>query len=80
MLLFISFAVIFISVTNGHLRIFFFFGSCHMACGIFPDQGSNPCPHSESVLSEPLDHQGSPKNILKNKYGKLQRENKSSVI
>ena len=51
-----------------------------MACGIFPDQGSNPCPHSESVLSEPLDHQGSPKNILKNKYGKLQRENKSSVI
>ena len=26
--------------------------SCPSACGIFPDQGSNPC-------SQPLDHQGS---------------------
>ena len=32
--------------------------SCLVACGIFPDQGSNP--HSLRLLedSQPLDHQG----------------------
>ena len=44
-------------VTNGLI--------CSMACGIFPDQGLNPCPlhcQAESLL---LNHQGSPvANIL----------------
>ena len=35
--------------------------SCPMACGIFLDQGSNPCPLHWPVDSQPLDHQGSPK-------------------
>ena len=36
--------------------------SCSAACGIFPDQGSNPCPlHADS---QPLRHQG----ILENRF------------
>ena len=31
-----------------------------VACGIFPDQGSNPCPLHWQVDSQPLRHQGSP--------------------
>ena len=34
--------------------------SCSAACGIFPDQGSNPCPLHWRVDSQPLRHQGSP--------------------
>ena len=34
--------------------------SCSMACGIFPDQGSNPCPLYWQADSQPLRHQGSP--------------------
>ena len=34
--------------------------SCSTACGIFPDQGSNPCPLHWQVDSQPLRHQGSP--------------------
>ena len=34
--------------------------SCSAACGIFPDQGSNPCPLHWQVDSQPLNHQGSP--------------------
>ena len=30
------------------------------ACGIFPDQGSNPCPPHWQADSQPLRHQGSP--------------------
>ena len=30
------------------------------ACGIFPDQGSNPCPLHQQADSQPLRHQGSP--------------------
>ena len=33
--------------------------SCSMTCGIFPDQGSNPCPLYWQVDSYPLYHQGS---------------------
>ena len=33
--------------------------SCSMACGIFPDQGSNPCPLHWQADSQPLRHQGS---------------------
>ena len=30
------------------------------ACGILPDQGSNPCPLHRQADSQPLHHQGSP--------------------
>ena len=30
------------------------------ACGILPDQGSNPCPPHRQADSQPLRHQGSP--------------------
>ena len=39
--------------------------SCSAACGIFPDQGSNPCPLHWQADSQPLRHQGSPKFFLK---------------
>ena len=35
--------------------------SCSTACGIFPDQGSNPCPLHWPANYQPLRHQGSPK-------------------
>ena len=42
--------------------------SCSAACGIFPDQGSNPCPLHWQADSQPLRHQGSPgKVFLKDK-------------
>ena len=34
--------------------------SCSAACGIFRDQGSNPCPLHWQADSQPLCHQGSP--------------------
>ena len=34
--------------------------SCSAACGIFPDQGSNPRPLHRQADSQPLRHQGSP--------------------
>ena len=34
--------------------------SCSAACGIPPDQGSNPCPLHRQADSQPLRHQGSP--------------------
>ena len=33
---------------------------CSAACGIFPDQGSNPCALHWQADSQPLRHQGSP--------------------
>ena len=38
--------------------------SCSMACGIFLDQGSNPCPLHFQIDSYPLDQQGSPKYVF----------------
>ena len=38
--------------------------SCSAACGIFPDQGSNPCPLHWQADSQPLRHQGSPIYLL----------------
>ena len=35
--------------------------SCSVACGIFPDQGSNPRPLHWQADSQPLRHQGSPR-------------------
>ena len=40
--------------------------SCSAACGIFPDQGSNPCPLHWQADSQPLCHQGSPFFLLLN--------------
>ena len=34
--------------------------SCSTACGILPDQGSNPCPLHWQADSQPLCHQGNP--------------------
>ena len=34
--------------------------SCSAACGILPDQGSNPCPLHWQADPQPLSHQGSP--------------------
>ena len=41
--------------------------SCSAACGIFPDQGSNPCPLHRQADSQPPRHQGSPSHSLLNK-------------
>ena len=38
--------------------------SCSAACGIVPDQGSNPCPLHWQADSQPLRHQGSPVTFL----------------
>ena len=38
--------------------------SCSVACGVFPDQGSNPCPLHWQVDTYPLHHQGSPRQSL----------------
>ena len=38
--------------------------SCSAACGIFPDQGSNPCVLHWQADSQPLRHQGSPVDFL----------------
>ena len=37
---------------------------CSAARGIFPDQGSNPCPLHWQADSQPLRHQGSPRNLI----------------
>ena len=42
----------------GFFWVFFF--NCSMACGIFPDQGSNLCPLHWQADSQPVHHQGSP--------------------
>ena len=38
--------------------------SCSAACGILPDQGSNPCPLHWQADSQPLRHQGSPNPLI----------------
>ena len=43
--------------------------SCSAACGIFPDQDSNPCPLHWQADSQPLRHQGSPGNCIFLKIG-----------
>ena len=45
--------------------------SCSVACGIFPGQGSNPCPLHWQADSQPLRHQGSPNNMGLNCMGPL---------
>ena len=43
--------------------------SCCAACGIFPDQGLNPCPLHWQADSQPLCHQGSHRQLLMGFYG-----------
>ena len=38
--------------------------NCSAACGIFPDQGSNPCPLHRQADCQPLRHQGSPHSFI----------------
>ena len=38
--------------------------SCSAACGIFPDQGSNPCPLHWQADSQPLHHREAPLQIF----------------
>ena len=38
--------------------------SCSAACGIFPDQDSNPCALHWQADSQPLRHQGSPRSTF----------------
>ena len=38
--------------------------SCSAACGILPDQGSNPCALHWQADSQPLLHQGSPRDYF----------------
>ena len=42
--------------------------SCSAACGIFPDQGSNPGPLHWQADSQPLHHQGSPKGLFRRHF------------
>ena len=42
--------------------------SCSAACGILPDQGSNPCPLHWQADSQPLRHQGSPLFIIDRRH------------
>ena len=42
--------------------------SCSAACGIFPDQGSNPCALHWQEDSQPLRHQGSPASLFKKAF------------
>ena len=44
--------------------------SCPAACGIFPDQGLNPCPLHWQADSQPLRHQGSPAATLRNIFNR----------
>ena len=43
--------------------------SCSTACGILPDQGSNPCPLHWQADSRPLRHQGSPSLVFQEAAG-----------
>ena len=45
--------------------------SCSAACGIFLNQGSNPCPLHWHTDSKPLDHLGSPRRGYSNLYAVL---------
>ena len=48
------------------------------ACGIFPDQGSNPCPLHWQADSQPLRHQGSPRAIvLRIYYGATEKKGRN---
>ena len=45
--------------------------SCSAACGVLPDQGSNPCPLHWQADPQPLRHQGSPQTLLLDVFATL---------
>ena len=54
--------------------------SCTAACGIFPDQGLNPCPLHWQADSQPLHHQGSPQvYVLKERFLILKEKKKEGI-
>ena len=53
--------------------------SCPKACGIFLDQGSNPCPLHWQVDSYPLYHQGSTMDVFSSHYSYPSGKNMSLV-
>ena len=48
--------------------------SCSTTRGIFPDQGSNPCPLHWQADSQPLCHQGSPRNNFLTVFEQVTKE------
>ena len=48
-----------------------------VACGILPDQGSNPCPLHWQADSLPLRHQGSPTSVSLEDFRELQKRERS---
>ena len=53
--------------------------SCSAACGILPDQGTNPCPLHWQADSQPLRHQGSPCHAFLAKFQITQRHQSSNI-
>ena len=51
--------------------------SCSAACGIFPDQGSNPCPLHWQADSQPLRHQGSPISLTNKLHGRKNKRERN---
>ena len=54
--------------------------TCSAACGIFPDQGSNPCLLHWQADSQPLRHQGSPLYVCLYLYIWTRRKLQKKVI
>ena len=52
--------------------------SCSAACGILPDQGSNPCPLHWQADSQPLHHQGIPPPFCFSKIGMVFQEERTA--
>lgn len=55
---------LFFSSVNSSCLLFFLLSPCHMACGIFPNQGSTCAPCIGNSDSQPLDHQRGPSPCL----------------
>ena len=58
--LFISLLIYEFSFLVLYWSLFFSFGPRHVACGMFPNQGFNPCPQHGMLSVLTLDHQGNP--------------------
>ena len=57
--------------------------SCSAACGIFPDQGLNPCPLGGQVASYLLSHQGNPLvplDLVLERFGEATWDKRRSIM